>query len=171
MDRRRGLRVTAPRWLGNPKYRSQPEGAASSNRLAGGGSRWLVWRMRFPNDSPVTPAKREALRAKLAGLGIDVGAIQEQAIRASGPGGQKVNKTASGVLLRYALGAELILVKWTRERHHALNRFLALRELADEVEVRVSPATSPRIVEIARIRRQKDRLRRRRKPVPPTESE
>jgi len=65
------------------------------------------------------------------------------------------------VLLRLKLGAELLVVKWTRERHHALNRFLALRELADEVEVRVSPETSTRLLDAARRRKQKDRRRRR----------
>ena len=117
--------------------------------------------MRFPDDAPVTPAKREALRARIASLGLSLEAIEEQAIRASGPGGQKVNKTASGVLLRYPLGNDLVIVKWTRERSHALNRFLALRELVDEVEARVSPDTSPRARERDRIRKQKDRRRRR----------
>jgi protein subunit release factor B len=117
--------------------------------------------MRFPDDVPVTPEKREALRTRLRGLGIDLAAVDEQAIRASGPGGQKVNKTSSGVLLRYSLRGELIVVKWTRERRHALNRFLALRELSDEVELRVSPNTSARVRDAARLRKQKDRRRRR----------
>lgn len=124
--------------------------------------------MKFPDDAPVTEPKRAALRARLLRLGIDVGRVDEQAIRASGPGGQKVNKTASGVLLRYALegqggdgGALPVVVKWTRERHHALNRFLALRELADEVEVVVAPEESARLREAARRRKQKDRARRR----------
>jgi protein subunit release factor B len=123
-------------------------------------------RMRFPDDVPVTPEKREALRAKLRVLGIDLAAVDEQAIRASGPGGQKVNKTSSGVLLRYALEGELIVVKWTRERRHALNRFLALRELSDEVELRVSPKASARVRDAARLRKQKDRRRRRSKSAP-----
>jgi protein subunit release factor B len=117
--------------------------------------------MRFPDDAPVTPQKREALRARLRQLGVDLAAVDEQAIRASGPGGQKVNKTSSGVLLRYSLGGELILVKWTRERHHALNRFLALSELADEIELRLSPGTSARLREAARLSKQKDRRQRR----------
>ena len=62
--------------------------------------------MRFPNDSPVTLSKREALRARLARLRVDLGAVDEQAVRSGGPGGQKVNKTASGVLLRYVLNGE-----------------------------------------------------------------
>jgi peptide chain release factor len=119
--------------------------------------------VRFPDDAPVTPQKREALRLKLRQLGVDLAAVDEQAIRASGPGGQKVNKTSSGVLLRHQLGTELVIVKWTRERHHALNRFLALRELSEEIELRVSPGTSARLRDAARLRKQKDRRRRRTK--------
>ena len=118
--------------------------------------------MRFPEDAPVTPGKRETLRARIAALGVRLEAVEEQAIRAGGPGGQKVNKTSSGVLLRYLLGGELLVVKWTRERGHSLNRFLALRELVEEIESRLSPETSPRQREIERIRKQKDRRRRRR---------
>ncbi len=117
--------------------------------------------MRFPDDAPVTPQKREQLRARIATLGLDLARVDEQAVRAGGPGGQKVNKTSSGVLLRYALGPEQLVVKWTRDRHRSLNRFLALRELVDEVELRVSPGTSERLREIERIRRRKDRSRRR----------
>ena len=117
--------------------------------------------MHFPADAPVNPAKRADLQSRLARLGMAVEKIDEQAIRSGGPGGQKANKTSSGVLLRYQLGEELLVVKWTRERQHSLNRFLALRELADEVEMRVSPATSARLREQARVRKRKDRARRR----------
>jgi protein subunit release factor B len=117
--------------------------------------------MKFPEDAPVTPAKREELRQRLATLNIDLAAVDEQAVKGSGPGGQKKNKTQSGVLLRYSLADELLVVKWQRERQHSLNRFLALRELCDEVEVRVSPATSERLREAERRSKQKDRARRR----------
>ena len=122
--------------------------------------------MRFPDDAPVTLPKREQLRARIVTLGIDLARIDEQAIRASGPGGQKVNKTSSGVLLRYLLGAEQLVVKWTRDRHRSLNRFLALRELVDQIELRVSPETSERLKEITRIRKRKDRSRRRGRQAP-----
>lgn len=117
--------------------------------------------MNFPSDAPVTAAKGDALRARIARLGIDLARVEETAIRSGGPGGQKVNKTASGVRLHYPLGDATLIVKWTRERSHALNRFLALRALVDEVEARVSPATSERLRERARIRRRKGRSRRR----------
>jgi protein subunit release factor B len=117
--------------------------------------------VNFPADAPVTREKRDGLRARLARLGVDLARVEETSIRAGGPGGQKVNKTSSGVRLRFLLGAEALAVKWTRERSHALNRFLALRELADEVEVRTSPQTSERLAERERVRRRKSRSRRR----------
>jgi protein subunit release factor B len=117
--------------------------------------------MKFPHDAPVTPVKKAELHERLLRLGVVLERIDEQAVKGTGPGGQKVNKTQSGVLLRYTLADELLVIKWTRERHHALNRFLALRELCDEVEVRVSPKTSARLAEIERARKQKDRTRRR----------
>jgi protein subunit release factor B len=117
--------------------------------------------MKFPEDAPVTPDKRAALRERLLRLHIDLPSVDEQAIKGGGPGGQKINKTSSGVLLRYPLGETLIVVKWQRERQHALNRFLALRELADEVEERISPDTSPRRLAAEKARKQKDRARRR----------
>lgn len=123
--------------------------------------------MKFPEDAPVTAGKLDELKARIATLAIDMTRVDEQAIRGSGPGGQKVNKTSSGVLLSYPLvsasGPELIQVKWMRERHRSLNRYLALRELVDEIEERISPGTSERLKERARIRKQKDRARRRRK--------
>ena len=117
--------------------------------------------MKLPADAPVTPEKKEALRLRIVALGIDLTNVDEQALKGGGPGGQKRNKTSSGVQLRYTLGEELLVVSWNRERSHALNRFLALRELVDEIEVRVSPATSTRLAEHERIRKRKDRARRR----------
>ena len=125
----------------------------------------------------MTAEKKAALRERLARLAIDLAAVDEQAIRGSGPGGQKKNKTSSGVLLRYPLPGQpgggpppgapqgapsdetprLLVVRCSRERQHSLNRFLALRELADAVEQRVSPETSARLQEIARRRKQKAR--------------
>src|SRR5437867_3809638 len=110
--------------------------------------------MKFPSDAPITPAKLDALRARIGRLNIALDRVDERAVKGSGPGGQKVNKTSSGVLLRYELpltpspspaggeGSTTLVVKWTRERSRSLNRFLALRELVDEVEVHVSPETS-----------------------------
>ena len=115
--------------------------------------------MKFPSDAPVTAKKLDELRSRIARLDIELAVVDEQFIRAPGPGGQKVNKTSSAVVLRYP-PLELV-VKWSRERSRALNRFLALRELVDEVEERVSPETSERRRERDRIRERKRRRKRR----------
>ena len=115
--------------------------------------------MKFPADAPVTPAKLENLTERINRLNIDLLEVSEKFIRVGGPGGQKVNKTSSGVHLQY-LPLKLI-VKWTRERSRALNRFLALRELVDKIEAVVSPETSEREKKRERVKKQKQRRRRR----------
>ena len=104
---------------------------------------------------PLAVRKVEALKARIARLGLDLRLVDEQFIRGSGNGGQKINKTSNAVQLRYpALG---LVVRCQRERKRSLNRFLALRELVDEIEVRISPETSERLKEIEKIRRRKAR--------------
>ncbi|MDD5210700.1 MAG: peptide chain release factor-like protein [Elusimicrobiales bacterium] len=113
--------------------------------------------MNFPELSDITAAKVEALKARIARLGIDLRLVDEQFTRGSGNGGQKINKTSNAVLLRYpALG---LVVKCQRERKRSLNRFIALREMVDKIEARISPETSERLREIARIRKKKARRR------------
>ena len=64
------------------------------------------------------------------------------------------------MLLKYpALG---IIVRCQRERKRSLNRFIALREMVDEIEVKISPETSERLKEIARIRHRKANSARKR---------
>lgn len=117
--------------------------------------------MNFHEFSEISPAKTEALKARIARLGIDLRLIEEQFIRGSGNGGQKINKTSNAVLLKYPpLG---LVVRCQRERKRSLNRFIALREMVDEIEVRLSPETSERLKERERIRRRKaGRARKRR---------
>ncbi len=123
--------------------------------------------MNFPELSDITPAKVQALRERIARLGLDLRLVDEQFTRGSGNGGQKINKTFNAVQLRYpALG---LVVKCQRERKRSLNRFLALRELVDEIEVLISPETSERLKEIAKIRKKKARRRNSGAgPVPPS---
>lgn len=115
--------------------------------------------MKFPADAPVASKKLDDLRERIARLSVDLALVDESFIRSSGPGGQKANKTSSGVALAYAPMS--LRVKWTRDRSRALNRFLALRELVDEIEVLVSPETSARLKERERLRKQKNRRKRR----------
>jgi len=114
--------------------------------------------MNFTEFTNITPAKTEALKARITRLGIDLRLIEEQFIRGGGKGGQKINKTSSTVLLKYPpLG---LIVRCQRERQRSLNRFLALREMVDEIELKISPGTSPRLKEIERLRKRKAGRRR-----------
>lgn len=115
--------------------------------------------MKFPANSPVTPGKLDELRARIEHLGIRLDLVEESFVRSPGPGGQKVNKTSSAVVLRYP--PLDVSVKCFRERSRALNRFLALRELVDEIEERVSPETSARLADREKARARKRRRRRR----------
>jgi protein subunit release factor B len=115
--------------------------------------------MHWREITDVQPAKVEALKARIARLGIDLAQIEERFVRGGGRGGQKINKTANCVTLVYRPMA--VRVRCQRDRRRSINRFLALRELADQVEMRVSPETSERLKAIERIRRAKDRARRR----------
>ena len=114
--------------------------------------------MNFTEFNSITAAKTEALKGRIARLGIDLRLIQEQFIKGGGKGGQKINKTSSAVLLKYPpLG---LIVRCQRERQRSLNRFLALREMVDEIELKISPETSQRLKEIERLRKKKAGRRR-----------
>ena len=75
-----------------------------------------------------------SLRARFVSLGVQPGEVEEDFIRGTGAGGQKINKTSSTVRLRHRLtGVE---VRCQRERNQSVNRFLAWTELADKLEWR-----------------------------------
>jgi protein subunit release factor B len=112
--------------------------------------------MRLEAIGGVSPGKIQELLSRIKRLGMDPGLIEERFIKGGGKGGQKVNKSANCVRLRY----QGIEVRCQRERSLAVNRFLALRELTDRMEMRVSPGTSERLREVERIRRRKARRRR-----------
>jgi len=115
--------------------------------------------MNLNEKFDVSPAKVEELRARIARLGIDVAAIDEQFVRGGGRGGQKINKTNNCVLLRYA-PLDLV-VRCQRERRRSVNRFIALRELVDQIEMRESPGTSERLRDAERRRARSARAHRR----------
>lgn len=115
--------------------------------------------MNLNEKFPVSPGKIEALKERLKKLEIDPNRIEEQFARGGGPGGQKINKSSTCVILRYP-PLELS-VKVQRARQRSLNRFLALRELTDRIEMRIAPKESRRLKKIERIRKQKSRRRRR----------
>lgn len=85
--------------------------------------------------------------------------LDESFIRAGGPGGQKVNKSSSCVLLRHRPTG--LLVKCQSSRYQALNRFLARRLLLDKIERRQQGFVRAEQAAIEKIRRQKRRRSRR----------
>lgn len=110
-------------------------------------------------DFGVSPGKVDDLRRRIERLGIDLAQVEESFIRGGGKGGQKINKTSNCVQLRYA-PLDLV-VRCQEDRRRAVNRFLALRRLVDEIEFRVSPETSEKGRRIAKLRAAKARARRR----------
>ncbi len=109
----------------------------------------------------VGKGKIDALKAKMNSLGIKEEDLTEKFIRASGKGGQKVNKTSSCVYLKHRpTGVE---VKCQKERSQVLNRFLARRILASKVESLILGRKSEERKRIEKIRRQKRRRSRRAK--------
>jgi protein subunit release factor B len=112
-----------------------------------------------PGGFNVSPGKVEDLLARIRTLGLNPSLIEEQFVRGGGPGGQKINKTSNCVLLRYEpLG---IVVRCQEDRQRSVNRFLALRELVAQVEIKISPLTSRRLQAHERKRKSKARAHRR----------
>jgi protein subunit release factor B len=109
----------------------------------------------------VSPGKERSLVERMQALGVREEDIDEQFVRSSGAGGQKVNKTSSCVVLHHRPTG--IRVKCRQERSQALNRFLARRILLDKIESKLRGAESAEQQEIARIRRQKRKRSRRAK--------
>jgi len=107
----------------------------------------------------ISPAKIAALKERVERLKINLGDIEEQFIRGGGKGGQKRNKTSNCVGLKYMpLDIE---VRMQKDRRRSINRFLAMRELVDRIEMQVSPETSQRLKELEKIRRRKANRRQR----------
>ena len=107
----------------------------------------------------ITLGKEAELAARMARCGLLESDLDESFVSASGPGGQKVNRTATAVrLLHRPTGLE---VKAQESRSQALNRFYARRRLCELIEARTLGNDSPEAKRLARLRKQKDRRRRR----------
>ncbi|OHE24223.1 MAG: peptide chain release factor 1 [Syntrophobacterales bacterium RBG_19FT_COMBO_59_10] len=103
--------------------------------------------------------KETALRERMTRLGVREEDLRETFIRSSGPGGQKVNKTATCVFLVHLPTG--LSVKCQQERSQALNRFLARRLLLDRIERLRTGLVSAEKMRIEKTRRQKRRRSRR----------
>lgn len=107
----------------------------------------------------VTPKKEEELRARMAACGLQENDIEERFLTGGGPGGQKVNRSATCVYLKHGpTGTE---VKHQSSRSQGLNRFYARRRLCELVEGESLGADSPEAKKAEKIRKQKQRRKRR----------
>ncbi len=109
----------------------------------------------------VSLRKEQALLQRMKDLNICENDIEETFIRASGPGGQKTNKTSSCVSLRYI--PTNIVVKCQRERSQALNRFLARRHLLDQIERMQNGSVKEENLRIEKIKNRKRKREKRAK--------
>ena len=107
----------------------------------------------------VTSKKEMELKARMETCGLREEDIEESFIRGGGPGGQKVNKSATCVqLLHRPSGLE---VKLQQARSQALNRFYARRRMCELLEEQQLGKASPEALRQDKIRKQKQRRKRR----------
>jgi protein subunit release factor B len=112
-------------------------------------------------QNPVSSDKLQDLERRMAALGITDDTLVERFVRGSGAGGQKINKTSSCVFLKHLSSG--IVVKCQADRSREMNRFLARRELCEELEAIRDGRESARVQEMEKVRRQKRRRSRRSK--------
>jgi protein subunit release factor B len=112
-------------------------------------------------QNPISTEKITDLEQRMLALGITAETLLEKFVRGSGSGGQKINKTSSCVFLKHLPSG--LTVKCQADRSREMNRFLARRELCEEMEAIRDGKASERIQEIEKIRRQKRRRSRRSK--------
>ena len=109
----------------------------------------------------VSGRKQAELSRRMLKLNVKEEELEERFIRASGPGGQKINKTSVCVFLRHIPTG--LFVKCQKERSQALNRFLARRMLLDKIERRQKGFVLEERKRIEKIRRQKRKRSKRAK--------
>ncbi len=88
---------------------------------------------------------------RLESLGTSPAEVEERFVRGSGPGGQKVNKTSSTVVLVHRpTGVE---IRIQRERSQAANRAIAWEELCNRLEQRQRSAVQSVVDQREKLRR------------------
>ena len=112
-------------------------------------------------DLHISSDKWKALKERMAQLGIHDRDLVEKFVLGSGPGGQKVNKTASCVYLKHVPSGLEVKTQATRSR--AVNRYHARRELCERLAEKIHGEKTARRQAEEKIRRQKRRRSRRAK--------
>ena len=104
-------------------------------------------------SSPVSPEKIAALEQSMATLGIRQEDLLEKFVRGSGSGGQKINKTSNCVFLKHLPTG--VCIKCQVDRSREMNRFLARRELCDQLDAIRQGKAIAKTQAIEKLRRQK----------------
>ncbi len=111
--------------------------------------------MSFP---VLLPEHYQILATKLR---INSSDIEEQFIRGSGKGGQKINKTSSTVLLKHIpTGIE---VRCQKHREQSKNRLSAYKLLIQKIENQIEGKHSTQAQKIFKLRKQKQKRSKRAK--------
>ena len=118
----------------------------------------------------VTPKKESELLRRMQRCGLEESDLVERFVRSGGPGGQKVNRSATCVQLKHAPSG--LVVKMQKARSQGLNRFYARRRLCELLEWDSLGGQSPEAKRREKVRKQKARRQRRgrKKPEKPQES-
>ena len=106
----------------------------------------------------VRPEKEERLFKRLQELGIREEDMEEKFIRSGGHGGQHLNKTSTCVQIKHIPTG--IVVKSQRDRSQGVNRYLARLSLISKIEEKFFWESSPKLLKIEKIRKQKQRRKR-----------
>jgi protein subunit release factor B len=109
----------------------------------------------------ISSEKKEALRLRMEEMGIADADLLEKFVQGSGSGGQKINKTSSCVFLKHLPSG--ICIKCQLDRSREMNRFLARRELCDQLDNIRLGKDSAKTQAMEKLRRQKRRRSRRSK--------
>jgi protein subunit release factor B len=104
-------------------------------------------------ENPLSSEKLTALAARMTALGIVEANLLEKFIRGSGAGGQKINKTSNCVFLKHLPTG--VCIKCQMDRSREMNRFLARRELCDQLESIAQGTATAKTQAIEKLRRQK----------------
>ena len=93
------------------------------------------------------------IEERLAALGVKTEDVDERFVRGAGPGGQKINKTSSTVVLRH--GRSGLEVRRQTERSQTANRRLAWLALCEKLEHRRNASQAPVLAEQEKEKRRK----------------
>ena len=100
---------------------------------------------------------------RLDALGVLPGDVEERFVRGTGPGGQKINKTSSTVVLVHRpSGCE---VRCQEERSQAANRALAWERFCEKLETQLREAEATRRAAVEKARRKARPKSRRQKAI------